>query len=146
MPLSDIFGQELIKLDLESETKDEVFGELVETIVRAHPEFDRQEMFDAVISRENRMNTAILPGVATPHGYCEAVGGVIGAMGFSRTGIEYGSPEPVHVIFMLLMDKSSREYHLRVLSRLLRLLNSESFTLIRAAEDPRDVYDILHRF
>jgi mannitol/fructose-specific phosphotransferase system IIA component (Ntr-type) len=146
MPLSDIFGQGLIKLDLESETKGEVFEELVETIAVIYPEFDRQEMFDAVISRENQMNTAILPGIATPHGYCDAVGGVVGAMGFSRTGIEYGSSEPVHTVFMLLMDRSSREYHLGVLSRLLKLLNSESFAVIQAAENPKEVYDILRGF
>jgi mannitol/fructose-specific phosphotransferase system IIA component (Ntr-type) len=146
MPLSDIFGREFIKLDLEGETKDQVFEELVETIAVMHPEFDRQEMFDAVISRESRMNTAILPGIATPHGYCDAVGGVIGAMGFSRAGIEYGSLEPVHSVFMLLMDKSSREYHLRVLSRLLKLLNSESFAVIQEAENPQEVYEILRCF
>ncbi|MDR1586895.1 MAG: PTS sugar transporter subunit IIA [Treponema sp.] len=144
--MSDVFGREFIKLDLESTTKDDVFEELVETIAGLHPECDRQEMLKAVISRENRMNTAILPGVAVPHGYCNAVGGIIGAMGFSRAGIEYDSFEPVHSVFMLLMDESFREHHLRVLSRLLELLNSESFTVIKAAESPQEVYDVLNRF
>ncbi|MDR1300937.1 MAG: PTS sugar transporter subunit IIA [Treponema sp.] len=146
MQLSDIFRPDLIKLDLESKTKDEVFKELVETIARVYPKFNRQEMVDAVISRENRLNTAILPGVAVPHGYCQVVNGIIGALGFSRTGIEYGSLEPVHTIFMLLMDVSSREYHLRVLSRLLEMLNSKSFAVIPAAESPQEVYDMLYCF
>jgi mannitol/fructose-specific phosphotransferase system IIA component (Ntr-type) len=146
MSLSDVFGQEFIKLDLESKTKDEVFAELIETIAGPHPEFDREEMLEALISRENRMNTAILPGVAVPHGYYGVAGGIVGAMGFSRTGIEYGSPEPVHAIFMLLLDESSREYHLRVLGGLLELLNSPSFAVIRATESPREVYEVLRRF
>jgi mannitol/fructose-specific phosphotransferase system IIA component (Ntr-type) len=146
MPLSDIFGWELIKLDPESKTKDEVFEKLIETIAEPHPEYDRQEMLNAVISRENRMNTAILPGVAIPHGYYRAINGIAGAIGFSQTGIEYGSPEPVYSIFMLLMDESSRERHLRVLSRLLDLINSESFGVIQAAKSPREVYDVLNRF
>jgi mannitol/fructose-specific phosphotransferase system IIA component (Ntr-type) len=146
MPLSDIFERELIKLDLESKTRDEVFGELVETIVVSHPEFDREEMLEAVISRENRMNTAILPGVAVPHGYCNAVNGIIGAMGFSRAGIDYDSPDSVHSVFMILMDGSSRERHLGALSRLLALLNSEFFAVIRSAESPQEVYNVLRRF
>jgi mannitol/fructose-specific phosphotransferase system IIA component (Ntr-type) len=146
MLLSDIFGRELIKLELEGKTREEVFEELVETIVVLHPEFDRREMLEAVISRENRMSTAILPGVAVPHGYCGAVSGIIGAMGFSRGGIDYDSPDPVHSVFMLLMDGLSREYHLRALSRLLALLHSESFSIIRTAESPQEVYDILCRF
>jgi mannitol/fructose-specific phosphotransferase system IIA component (Ntr-type) len=146
MPLSDIFGRELIKLNLESKTKDEVFEELIETIAAPYPEYDRQEMLDAIIFRENRMNTIVLPGIAVPHGYYNEVNGITGAIGFSRTGIDYGGPEPVHSVFMLLMDELSRERHLRVLSRLLDLLNSESFAALRAAESPRTVYEILNRF
>jgi mannitol/fructose-specific phosphotransferase system IIA component (Ntr-type) len=145
-PLSEIFGQKRIKLDLESTTRDEVFEELIETIIEPSLEYDRREMLNAIISRENRMNTTILPGVAVPHGYCSTVSGIAGAIGFSRTGIEYGDSGPVYAIFMILMDKSSREHHLRILSRLLELLNSESFEVIRAAKSSREVYDILNRF
>jgi mannitol/fructose-specific phosphotransferase system IIA component (Ntr-type) len=146
MPLSDIFGRECIKLDLESETKDQVFEELIDVIAGSRPDYERRQMLDAVILRENLMNTAILPGVAVPHGYYSAVRGVVGALGFSRAGIEYGSHEPVHAVFMLFMDKLSQERHLGVLSRLLELLNSKSFPAIQAAENPREVYDILCRF
>lgn len=146
MPLSDIFGRECIKLDLESKTKHEVFTELIETIVGQYPEYDREEMLKAVISRENRMNTAILTGIAVPHGYCSVVGGIVGAMGFSRTGIPYGSREPVHAVVMLLMDPLSREYHLWVLSRLLELLNSKSFAAVQAGASPQAVKDLLDRF
>jgi mannitol/fructose-specific phosphotransferase system IIA component (Ntr-type) len=146
MPLSDIFGRELIKLNLESRTRDEVFEELIETIAGPHPEYDRQEMFKAVLVRENRMNTVILPGIAVPHGYCGGIDGITGAIGFSREGIEYGGPEPVYSVFMLLMDKLSCEHHLRVLRRLLELFNSESFAAIQSAGSPQEVYDILCHF
>jgi mannitol/fructose-specific phosphotransferase system IIA component (Ntr-type) len=145
-PLSDTFGRERIKLDLEGRTKDQVFEELIDVIAESRPEYERREMLDAVILRENLMNTAILPGVAVPHGYYSAVRGIVGALGFSRTGIEYGSGEPVHAVFMLFMDKLSQERHLGVLSRLLDLLNSKSFAAIQAAENLREVYDVLRRF
>jgi mannitol/fructose-specific phosphotransferase system IIA component (Ntr-type) len=146
MRLGDIFGREFIKVNLESKTRDEVFEELIETIAEPHPEYDRQEMLSAVISRENRMNTVVLPGVAVPHGYYNAVKGITGALGLSRAGIDYGGPGPVYSVFMLLMDESSRERHLRVLSRLLDLLNSESFAVIQGAKSSQEVYEILNRF
>jgi mannitol/fructose-specific phosphotransferase system IIA component (Ntr-type) len=133
-------------MDLESKTKDEVFEELVEALAETYPEFDHQEMVDALISRENRMNTAILPGIAMPHGYCPAIDGTIGAVGFSRTGINYNCSDPVHVVFLLLMNGSRPEDHLRVLGRLLELLNSESFAVIQAAKTSREVYEVLRRF
>ncbi|MDR2632370.1 MAG: PTS sugar transporter subunit IIA [Treponema sp.] len=146
MPLSDIFGQQFIKLELESKTKAEVFEELIETIAVQHPDYDRAEMLKAVISREQQMNTAILAGIAVPHGYCKAVSSIVGAMGFSRSGIEYGSPEPVHAVVMLLMDTASREQHLLVLSRLLELLHSQAFAVIQAAASLQEVKRILDRF
>jgi mannitol/fructose-specific phosphotransferase system IIA component (Ntr-type) len=146
MLLSDIFKQELIKVNLESKTKHEAFEELVETIIAAYPKFNRQELIDAILTRENQMSTAIMPGVAVPHGYCAAVNGIIGALGFSRTGIDYDCHEPVHSIVMLLMDNASPERHLRVLSRLLDLLNSSAFAAIQPVKGPREVYDLLSRF
>jgi mannitol/fructose-specific phosphotransferase system IIA component (Ntr-type) len=70
----------------------------------------------------------------------------VGALGFSRAGIDYGSGETVHAVFMLFMDKSSQERHLGVLRRLLDLLNSKSFAALQTAENPREVYDLLRRF
>jgi mannitol/fructose-specific phosphotransferase system IIA component (Ntr-type) len=146
MPLSDIFREELIKLELESTDRDAVFEELVETIAEVHPEINRQDALEAVIARENRMSTAILPGIAAPHGYCNTVCGITGAIGFSRAGVNYGSPEPVSAVFMVLMDEASRERHLRVLSRLLDLFRSTSFAAIQAAESPWEVYKLLCQF
>jgi mannitol/fructose-specific phosphotransferase system IIA component (Ntr-type) len=146
MLLTDIFKRELIKVNLESKTRDEVFEELAEIIIGVYPKFDRRVLLEALHSRENMMNTAILPGIAVPHGYCKTVGGIIGAFGFSQTGIDYNSPEPVHLVFMLLMDKSALEQHLRVLSRLLELVKSDSFGMIQAAKSSQEVYDVLYRF
>jgi mannitol/fructose-specific phosphotransferase system IIA component (Ntr-type) len=146
MRLSDVFTPELIKLDLEGKTKNEVFEELVGTITGLYPEYDREEMLDAILVRESQMNTTVLPGIAVPHGHCNAVGGIIGAVGFSRAGIEYGSSKPVHVVFMLLLDNFSQERHLRVLSRLLKLFDSEALAMIEKAKSSQEVYDILYHF
>ena len=146
--LSEVFSPERIKLNLESTTKTEAFEELVETIAVSGSEFDSQELIDAVNLRENKMNTIIMPGVALPHGYCSGIQGIIGAIGFSGAGIKYDSQDgkPVHVFIMLLMDQSSREHHLQVLSRLLEMLNSAVFSAIRNAATPEEVYSLIRRY
>ncbi|MDR2743449.1 MAG: hypothetical protein LBB98_15060 [Treponema sp.] len=45
MPLSDIFGWELIKVDLEGKTRDEVFEELIEVIAGQYRECLRRLSF-----------------------------------------------------------------------------------------------------
>jgi mannitol/fructose-specific phosphotransferase system IIA component (Ntr-type) len=146
--LSEIFNAQHIKLNLESETKDEAFEELVEAIIAVHPELNRQEMLEAVTMRESQMNTAVASGVAMPHGYCHTLNGLVGVIGISRTGIEYDTEarEAVHCIFMVLMSHECREKHLPVLSKLLHLLDSQVLSEMRAAKSTQDIHNILCRF
>ena len=146
--LSTIFDPRYIKLDLESTTKTGAFGEIIETIAESDPKYDRQELMEAVILRENKMKTIIMPGIAVPHGYINSVKGIVGAVGFSRAGIKYDkdNPNPVHIFFMLLMDEISREKHIQVFSRLLEMLNSTSFEEIAGMETPRELFELISRF
>ena len=148
--LNDIFSPNRIK-NLSGTTKDDVLEELIETITDSKPECDHRELFDAVHMRESKMHTIIKPGIAVPRGYCSNINGVIGAIGFSREGIEYddpdsGSQQPVHLVFLLIMDEVSREKHLRVLSRLLEMLNSPAFSRLKSSKNPDDFYKVLNSF
>jgi mannitol/fructose-specific phosphotransferase system IIA component (Ntr-type) len=155
MLLNKVFDKSSIKLNLESKTKEAVFTELVEEIVRVHPELNREAVLAGIWDRENKMNTSVAPGVALPHGYySEEVPypvDIAGAIGISPDGIDYGAPDqnPVHFIFLIVMGEKSREKHLRVLSRILTLIDSGILTGIQAAGNYRsrqEVYDILARF
>ena len=146
--LSDIFNTTRIKLNLEGTTRTGVFEELVGAIAGSDPEYNFKKMLEAVTLRETKMNTVILPGIAVPHGYYSAINGIVGAVGFSPAGIEYPDLDqtPVHLFFMLIMDESSREKHLHVLSRLLYMINSTAFTGIRGTETPRELYDLISNY
>ena len=146
--LSAIFSPRRIKLDLESTTKIEVFGEIIETLTESDPKYNRQELMEAITQRENKMNTIILPGIAVPHGYINTVQGIVGAIGFSKDGIAYDNDNRnrVHFFFMLFMDETSREKHLRVLSRLLEMLNSTTFDEIARMETPQKLYELISRY
>jgi len=146
--LDAIFDPRRINMNLLSRTKSDVLGELVETVKKTDSALDRQELLNAITMRENKMATIILPGVAVPHGYCSAVHGIIGAIGLSREGIEFDREDrdPVHLFFMLLMDEASREQHLRVLGRLLEMINSAALGEIRGIENSQELYNLLCRY
>lgn len=145
--LNDIFEASRIKLDLESATKDEALEELVEIIALSDSTFNRRVLLESITRRESKMNTAIMPGIAVPHGYSGEVKGIIGAVGFSRSGIEYDNDgEPVHLVFLLLMDEKSREKHLRAFHKLLEFLRSTSLADIGRAGTPRQLYDLLCQY
>jgi PTS system fructose-specific IIC component/PTS system nitrogen regulatory IIA component len=147
MFLADVFDERLIKLNLESTDKGAVFEELIGEISTVKPELDREEMLAAIRNREAKMDTSVAPGVAVPHGYFRGLNGVIGAVGFSRQGIEYGALDnkPVHLVFMVLLGDGAQEQHLHILSRILTFVKSGALSYIGKAESPKKVYDILCR-
>jgi mannitol/fructose-specific phosphotransferase system IIA component (Ntr-type) len=148
MLLHEVFDKRLIKLALENSGKDAVFSELVDAIADIHPEIDREKMDGILQEREQKLNTSVCPGTAIPHGYYPGLDKMVGAIGISKAGIDYDAPdhEPVHVIFMIVMGESSREKHLRVLSRILALIKSGAQDHMVSARSPQEIYDMLSRF
>jgi mannitol/fructose-specific phosphotransferase system IIA component (Ntr-type) len=143
--LNDIFAKQSINIHLESKTKDDAFKELIGAIAAIHGEFDRDTMLAAVQDRENKMSTSIAPGVAIPHGYYPGTGSISGALGVSKSGIDYNAPDqkPVHCIFLIIMGEASREKHLRVLTRIMSLVNSGGLSLLQKAQSPEEIHNIL---
>ncbi|MDR2553651.1 MAG: PTS sugar transporter subunit IIA [Treponema sp.] len=148
MLLSDIFDKQAIKPNLESTTRDEVFSELVQAVTAVHPALDRDISLRAIQERENKLNTSVAPGVAVPHGYYPGTDGIFGAFGFSKSGIAYGAldEKPVHCVFLIIMGDAPREKHLRVLNRIMSLINSGGLELLRNAGGPDEMHRIFSRF
>jgi mannitol/fructose-specific phosphotransferase system IIA component (Ntr-type) len=146
--LEDVFDKQAIRLNLESKTKEAVFTELIDAIADIHPELNRDEMFTVVHDRESKMNTSVALGVAVPHGYYPGAHSVFGAIGVSRNGIDYDSPDhkPVHVVFLIIMGEAYREKHLHILSRLLSMIKSGALGYILETGNSQEVHDILSRF
>ncbi|MDR1785040.1 MAG: PTS sugar transporter subunit IIA, partial [Spirochaetaceae bacterium] len=126
---------------LKGTTKDACFEELVERISAARPDLDKEKMLAAVKDREAKMGTSVMAGIAVPHGYYRGFNGIVGAIGFSRGGIDYQAADnrPVHLVFLLVLGEEARERHLLVLGELLEFLESEGASRIRGARNPRDV-------
>jgi mannitol/fructose-specific phosphotransferase system IIA component (Ntr-type) len=146
--LHEVFDMRLIRLNLENSGKDAALFELVDAIADLYPEIDREKMGDVIQEREKKLNTSVSPGAAIPHGYYPGLDRVVGAIGISETGIDYDAPDhkPVHVIFMIVMGESSQEKHLRILSRILSLIESGVLDRMVSARSPREIHDILVRF
>jgi mannitol/fructose-specific phosphotransferase system IIA component (Ntr-type) len=118
---------------------------LVGAISTVKPELNSEKMLSALHEREAKMDTSVAPGIAIPHGYFHDLKGIIGALGFSPNGIDYGAPdeEPVHLVVMLLLGEGEHERHLKVLSQVLTLIQSGALSQIRNFPSPQTVYDIL---
>lgn len=149
MVLGSVFSPVLIKADLESEEKEEVFEELVELYVSQNPSSSRTDLLSSIRMREEKLSTGVKPGVALPHARTEQVDSVVGLIGISKQGIEYDALDgkPVHIIFMLLSSPNSCALHLRVLKRLALLLEDpEFYNNLMTQKDADGIYNVICKF
>lgn len=146
MIFANVFSPKSVIVDLESEEKDELFEEMLESIRLAHPEIDREEALNALNEREAQMSTGIMHGIAVPHGRCVSVKGCVGAVGISRAGIDYDSLDgaPVNLVFMLLCGANDDELHLEILKELSSALRDQTFiSRLCDKKSAQEVYDLL---
>ncbi len=150
--LSSFVTPSVIKLGLESSEKEESFAELLELLVAENPRLNRKEAMEALIQREDKMSTAVLPFVAVPHALCTSAGNTLVAMGISREGIEFEAPDPaadprhpvVNIIFEILFEEKDTETHLQVLRDILELVSNPDFVKnVLQAKSSKEVYDLI---
>jgi mannitol/fructose-specific phosphotransferase system IIA component (Ntr-type) len=148
MLLKEIFNLQAIKLNLEGTTKEAVFTELAGAISAAQPECDQSILLASLWERENKLSTGIVSGIAIPHAIYRGIDKVVGAIGISKSGIEYAALDnkPVHVVFMLAMGERAYENHVRVLNQIFALVQTEALTLMKNAKTTHDVYAVLSKF
>ena len=150
--LSSFITPSSIKVALESTEKEECFAELLEVLVAKNPELNRKEAMNALITREEKMSTAVFPYVAVPHALCSSAGDTLVAIGISRQGIEFESPEPetnpehpvVNVIFEILFEEKDTQTHLDVLRDILQLVSNPDFVKnVLQAKTSQEVYELI---
>ena len=150
--LSSFISPSAIKVGLESSEKEECFAELLEVLVAENPALDRREAMKALIQREEKMSTAVFPSVAVPHALCTSAGDTLVAVGISRGGIEFDSPDPetnpghplVNVIFEILFEEKDTETHIQLLRDILQLVSNPDFVKnVLQATTSQEVYDLI---
>ena len=150
--LSSFISPASIKVALESTEKEECFAELLEVLVAENPDLNRREAMTALVAREEKMSTAVFPFVAVPHALCSSAGDTLVAVGISRSGIEFDSPDPkenpehpvVNVVFEILFEEKDTETHLHVLRDILQLVSNPDFVKnVLQAKTSQEVYDLI---
>ncbi|HCE43927.1 MAG TPA: PTS sugar transporter subunit IIA [Lentisphaeria bacterium] len=149
MFLYEIFSAGRIKLHVEAEEKDEVFDELITRLVGTDHAGRKDEFIKIIRERENIISTGFKDGIAIPHGRIDDLDGVVGVLGISDKGIEYGSLDnnPARIIFMFLSSKSRQDEHLAVLKRISRISDNADFRKdILLAKTPQSANKILKEY
>lgn len=148
MKLTEIVVQPAITPVLQSTQRDEVLGELVDSLGAAG-ELDadiRDEIVAKLLEREEKGSTGFGRGVAVPHAKHPKVGRLIAAVGLSERGVDFASldKQPVFSIFLLLSPQDQPEEHLQAMEVIFKNLSKENFRrFLRQAGSREEVVTLL---
>jgi mannitol/fructose-specific phosphotransferase system IIA component (Ntr-type) len=140
MNLGDILSAEQILPDLKASNRWEAIDELLDTLVncgKIKPE-NRQSIAAVVKKRETSMSTGIGFGIGIPHASTDLIYEVVGALGRSRTGVNFDAldNQPVKLVMLFLVPQGQFQKHLHTLANIAKLLHKKEFR--QALEEAKD--------
>lgn len=146
MKITDILTEQFVRTNLEGTTKDEVLNAMVEIASASQRVLDKEKVRAAIFDRERIMSTGVGSGFAIPHGKTDAVSDIVGSFAVTAQPIDYKSldDQPVRILFLLVGRDNMVGPHIKLLSRISRLMNKEEFR--KKLLDARNPGEILELF
>lgn len=129
MKLTEIVEDSCVQLNLEATDKTHALTQLVDVLAKTNKVQDRDELLKVILDREKLMSTGIGNGVALPHGKTNVVEESIAAIATLAEPIDFDSldDKPVQIILLLVGTEENVGGHLRLLSRISRMVGAEHF-------------------
>lgn len=144
--ISELLRADTVRVGLPGSTKDEVLKELLALVDNDPAVVDPEMVQKDVLEREALMSTGVGQGLALPHAKTRGVTEAVAAFAVSRNPVDFGSidDQPVQLFFLLLAPESARSQHIKVLSRISRLMNRNDIReALLAAKSSDEVLEIL---
>jgi len=129
MKVHELLDPKYILTEFKSSKKDDVINELVDLLDGNKCVIDIEEVRKCIFDREKIMSTGVGKGFAIPHGKTNSITDILAAFGRTKKPIDYDSldGEPVQLVFLLVGKDNLVGKHIKLLSRISRLMNNEEF-------------------
>jgi len=148
MRISDILTEGLIVTGLEGDSKDDIIEKMVELVGTSPKVLDIDKVRKAIFERERIMSTGVGNGFAIPHGKTDAVSDIVAGFAVTERPIDYESldEKPVRLVFLLVGKDNLVGPHIKLLSRISRLMNKEEFRRkLLEQPSPADILELFRR-
>jgi fructose-specific phosphotransferase system IIA component len=118
---------ECICLDLKSETKEAVIGELVDILASQGKLEDRDRVLADVFQRESSMSTGMQHGIALPHAKTDGIRDIAVAVGIKKAGIDFESLDgkKSRLFIMVISPRKTSGPHIQFLAAIGAFLQDE---------------------
>jgi len=144
MKITDVIDENLVQTNLPGATKEEIINALVDIAARSPRILDKEKVRQAIFEREKIMSTGVGNGFAIPHGKTEAISDIVAAFATTAQPIDYQSldEKPVRLVFLLVGKDNMVGPHIKLLSRISRLMGKEEFRAkLLELSTPKEIID-----
>ena len=148
MKVHELLKSDFVISELKSDKKEDIINELIDLFKNDTRVIDLEKMRSAVLDREKIMSTGVGKGFAIPHGKTNAVKDIIAAFGRTKEPIEYQAldNQPVNLIFLLVGKENLVSSHIKLLSRISRMMNKDDFRLkLTNASTPDEILSLFQQ-
>lgn len=148
MKVSELLNPGVIISDLKGNKKEDVINELIDLFSDDNRVIDIEKVRSAVLDREKIMSTGVGKGFAIPHGKTNSISDIIAAFGKTKSPIDYDAldNQPVHLVFLLVGKDNLVSKHIKLLSRISRMMNKDDFrNRLLDAGSVEEIIDIFHK-
>ena len=142
MKISDILNEKIISVDLECTDKDDAINKMIDLAAKSGLMLNVESVRECVFDREKLVSTGVGKGFAIPHGKTDDIKDIVAAFGILKNPIDFDSIdlEPVKFIFLIVGKESLLNAHIKLLSRISRLMNKDEFReKLEEAKSPEEV-------
>jgi len=145
MKICDILKKDKIIPSMKGKTKFDLINELVDLFKDDERVIDLEGMRQSVIEREKIMSTGVGKGFAIPHAKSNSVNDIIAAFGKLDEPVDFQAldGQPVNLIFLLVGRENLVGPHIKLLSRISRMMNRDEFREnLAKAQTADEIYEL----
>ncbi len=129
MNIVGLLEEKTVLPDLDVKNKTEILNKLISSLSSKVTEKELEAIRKAVFEREEIMSTGVGKGLAIPHGKAPGIKDNYAAFALLKNPVHYDAidGEPVSLVFLLVGPQSNNSLHIKMLSRISRLMNNNEF-------------------
>lgn len=127
--INSLLSPDCILIHPDAKDKASLIKLLVESLASAGKIDDTGLVYKDVLSREDLCSTGLGWGCAVPHAHSRAVSTTVIAAALLEKGLDFNAQDgnPVNLVFLIVGPENHAGLHLKLLSKLARLLYDQEF-------------------
>jgi PTS system nitrogen regulatory IIA component len=145
MQLEDILTPNRCFCGMSGVSKKRLLTTVSEIISASEESLVSEQVFTALMAREQLGSTGLGNGIAIPHSRVPFCNEIIGAIVTLDTPIDFDAidSKPVDLFFVLIVPEEKTDEHLETLAKIAEIFNDEDFCYtLRHSQDSEDLYNI----